>query len=60
MKTASWAIIDRATGAAILETFNPKAVARLNTERYEAVPILTYLGALNARIRATTQQDKNP
>lgn len=52
MKTASWVIIDRATGAAILETYNPKAVSCLNTERYEAVPILDYLGALNARIRA--------
>ena len=52
MKTASWIIIERATGAAVLETFNPKAVACLNTERYEAVPILAYLGALNARIRA--------
>jgi hypothetical protein len=52
MKTASWVIIDRATGAAILETFNPKAVPCLNTERYEAVPILAYLGALNARILA--------
>ena len=52
MKIVSWVIIDRATGAAVLETFNPKAVSCLNTERYEAVPILDYLGALNARIRA--------
>jgi hypothetical protein len=50
--TASWVIVERATGAAVLETYNPKAVACLNTAKYEAVPILAYLQGLNARIKA--------
>lgn len=48
----SWIIIERATGSSILETYNPKAVACLNTAKYEAVPILAYLQNLNARIKA--------
>lgn len=49
MKTASWVIRERATGRVILETFNAKAVAALNTAKYEAVPILAYLQSLNAK-----------
>ena len=30
-----------------METFNPKLVAKLNTERYRAVPIGEYLASLN-------------
>ncbi len=51
MKTASWIIVDNATGAAVLETFNAKLVAAVNTQRYTAVPILLYLCNLNKRIR---------
>lgn len=52
MKTASWVIINKATGNPLLETFNPKYVAALNTEKYSAVPIMEYLTTLNARIKA--------
>jgi len=51
MKTASWVIREKSTGKVIMETFDPKKVAALNTRKYEAVPILEYLQKLNARIR---------
>ena len=47
MKTASWVIREKATGRVIAETFNPNIAAAVNTEKYEAVPILEYLVSLN-------------
>lgn len=47
--TSSWVIVDKTTGQAVLETFDARKVAALNTARYEAVPILKYLQGLNAR-----------
>ena len=55
MRTASWVIVNKTTGAAVFETFSPKIVSRINTAKYEAVPILEYLQAVNARIKATGQ-----
>ena len=55
MKTASWVIINKATGEAVFETFSPKLVSRINAAKYEAVPILEYLQAINARIKETGQ-----
>jgi hypothetical protein len=46
-KTASWVIRDKETGEVVMETFDPKKVAALNTDKYEAVPIQEYLGSLN-------------
>jgi hypothetical protein len=46
-KPASWIIREIATGAVMCETWNPWLVEHLNTDKYEAVPILEYLGALN-------------
>jgi hypothetical protein len=43
----SWVIKEKATGRVICETFDKALVARLNTEKYEAVPILKYLESLN-------------
>ena len=51
MKSASWVIRERATGRVLFETFNARLVAALNTARYEAVPILAYLGSINGRRR---------
>lgn len=48
-KIASWVIIEISTGTAILETYNPKVVAALNTTNYKAVPILEYLQGLNKK-----------
>lgn len=50
-RTASWVIKDKTNGAVLFETFNPQVVERLNTKRYEAVPILQYLQELNREIR---------
>lgn len=52
MKTASWVIKEKATGAVLFETFDKKTDDALNTEKYEAVPILDYLADLNRRIKA--------
>ena len=55
----SWVVVDL-DGKAVLETFNPKLVAALNTNKYRAVPILEYLSELNAKIRAAnTQKDRS-
>jgi hypothetical protein len=43
VKTVSWVIRIKATREVIAETFNPALVERLNTAKYEAVPILEYL-----------------
>jgi hypothetical protein len=51
MKTASWVICRKGSTVALFETFNPAIVAKLNTEKYVAVPILRYLQDLNRRIR---------
>jgi hypothetical protein len=56
-KPASWVIVEKATGKAVLETFNPKVVANLNTAKYKAVPIGEYLGSLN---RALRRQNAKP
>ena len=51
---ASWVIRNKETGAVVMETFDQKKVDALNVEKYEAVPIITYLGELNAQIKAET------
>lgn len=55
-RTASWVIVRRETGEAVLETFNPRLVERINTQAYEAVPILAYLQAFNASVKAQKEQ----
>lgn len=49
MKTASWIIREKATGAVVMETFNEKVIEKINAEKYEAVPILEYLASINGR-----------
>lgn len=51
--SASWVIRERRTGAVIMETFDRRKVDALNVARYEAVPILQYLGEVNRSARAT-------
>jgi hypothetical protein len=53
-RTASWVVRVRATGAVLFETFSARLVAALNTDKYEAVPIQSYLEELNRRIRGKT------
>jgi hypothetical protein len=49
--TTSWVLREKGTKRVIAETFDPKKVAALNTIRYEAVPILDYLGERNLSIK---------
>jgi|DEB0MinimDraft_3_1074331.scaffolds.fasta_scaffold33142_5 hypothetical protein len=49
-ETTSWVVLDKRTGKGLFETWNPKLVAALNTSRYEAIPIIEWLGELNQRI----------
>lgn len=49
MQTASWVIRNKATGEVVLETFSQKVVQALNVAKYEAVPILQHLVALNKK-----------
>ena len=50
MKTASWVITDKATNKAVMETFNADIIPCLNTDKYNAVPIMEYLQSLNKTI----------
>jgi hypothetical protein len=49
MKTASWVVVETETGRAVLETFNPKVAAAVNTAKYRAIPVLEYLQSLNRK-----------
>lgn len=49
MKTASWVVVDRKTGGAVLETFSASVAAKVNRAAYEVVPILEWLQRLNRR-----------
>ena len=49
---ASWILREKGTGRVVCETFNLTVVRALNTAKYEAVPILDYLGGFNAKVRA--------
>jgi hypothetical protein len=52
---ASWVIVDKHTGQAVMETYNRKIAAAVNQERYEAVPIVQYLSQLNRTITEQSQ-----
>jgi len=47
MKTASWVIKNKISDEVVMETFDERKVAALNTVKYEAVPIGKYLASLN-------------
>ena len=55
MKAQSWVITEKLTGAVIMETFDEKKVAALNTAKYKATPILEHLQALNASLKRGVQ-----
>lgn len=56
-RTASWVLRNKETKAAVMETFDPKVVDHLNTDKYEAVPIGQYLGEINGRPKPTPAID---
>lgn len=45
----SWVVVDRETGAAVLETFSRAVADRVNLARYEVLTALDYLARLNRR-----------
>lgn len=51
MKTASWILRNKFTKEVVMETYDIKKVNALNTEKYEAVPIIQYLYELNDKIK---------
>ena len=50
-RTASWVIKEKGTGNVVMETFDKAKVDALNTEKYEAIPILDHLVGLNRAIK---------
>jgi hypothetical protein len=52
MKTASWVIVSRQTGKAVLETFSEELAMAVNLHRYQVVPILEWLQSLNRKAAA--------
>ena len=53
---ASWVIIDKETGKAVMETFQESVAAKVNTEKFQAVPILDYLVSINGRPKDASPQ----
>lgn len=51
-RTASWVIVDKETGKAVMETFEESTAKKVNQARYEVVPILEYLQTLNRRLKS--------
>lgn len=47
---ASYVIVSKGTGKAVFETFHRKIAVRINTAKYEIVPIKEWLIRLNAAI----------
>lgn len=46
---ASWIIVDRATGKAVLETYNFELCQFVNLAKYRVIPILAWLQSLNKK-----------
>lgn len=59
-KTSSWVIRNKETGEVVLETFDKRVVDQLNTKKYEAVPILEHLAAINKSIKGEPNPDLTP
>ncbi len=46
---ASWVIVRRENGQAVLETFSAKIAGAIDGAKFKAVPILEYLQGLNRK-----------
>lgn len=53
---ASWVIREKSTGRAVLEVWSASVAAKVNTAKYEAVPILQHLQELNRSLRQETTE----
>lgn len=47
--TASWIIRNKVTKQVVMETYRLDLLERLNTKKYEAIPVQQYLGSINNR-----------
>ena len=47
MIDASWVIVDKVTGKAVMETYDFELCQFINIEKYRVVPILAWLQSLN-------------
>lgn len=47
MKAASWVIVDKKTGKAVMETFKRATADAINREKFDVLPALQYLQQLN-------------
>jgi hypothetical protein len=59
MRIGSWVIVRKGTLESVTEIFNPTLVAKINTEKYEALPALEYLQAINRQIASTDVGKRN-
>lgn len=49
--TASWVIVRLSDSKPLFETWEPKIIAALKTEKYKAVPIQDWLASINQQIK---------
>lgn len=47
---ASWVVVSKATGQAVLETFEKKTADAINRDKYDVIPVQQYLASLNRKI----------
>lgn len=52
MKTVSWVIRLKSNKKVIMETYSKFNIDHLNTEIYEAIPILDHLVEINRKIKS--------
>lgn len=53
-RVASWVFVSKATGQAVMETFNENLLSLVNTEKYEVVPIQEWLTRVNTQAKSET------
>lgn len=53
----SWVVVHKESGEAVLETFSIRTAQAINLEKYDVIPILEYLYALNAKIKSMEQSN---
>lgn len=51
MKTASWVIVDKQTGAPLFETFQASIIPKINRDKFDVLPALEYLQQLNRSLK---------
>ena len=55
----NWVAVDKDTGEVVAEFSNPRLKDKLNTDKYVAVDLLTYLQSLNNKRSITPCKNKH-